>query len=276
MREIDPKCELPTKTINPPKDDPLPLNKSLPKHNYEPHFYPNSHLNICYPPPPQFHRGYHVIHFQETLSPTPYFNHDHPSTRLPSDKFSPDNDDIKVLKEKVEMLIQVAKEDTTTLRAELRREMKEYLTDLRKEGFPLDVIETKMLAMTEELMNQILPRRGCNTMDDCPMLGVELESVVWEDDEPERESENVDGEDEEMFEIEEKNVVLTKKFNSIDTCPGESSDISGGKDEACDLTIVQMFILDEETFRGGLGIEEGRKMHTIFGKLGNVCINVVY
>nr|GMD06200.1 hypothetical protein Iba_chr06bCG13720 [Ipomoea batatas] len=56
----------------------------------------------------------------------------------------------------------------------------------------------------------------------------------------------------------------------------ENSDIPGGNDEACDLTIVQMFILDEEIFRGRLGIDEGRKMHIIFGKLGNVSINDVY
>jgi len=126
------------KAITPTKVDPLPCDNPQPKYTYDQYLYPTSHLNTYYPPPLQFHERNNATYFQETPHSSPYCNHINPYERPSCEELSPTDDEIKVLKEKVEMFIQLAKEDTSKLRTEIKSEM--------KEGLSLDDIETKMLA----------------------------------------------------------------------------------------------------------------------------------
>jgi len=82
------------------------------------------------------------------------------------------------------MFVQMAKEDTINLRAEIRSEMNKHLVTLREEGLPLNEIETKMLSMTEELMKKMIPwvndpfKDDLPTMETNPMINDEMERRI--------------------------------------------------------------------------------------------------
>ncbi|XP_031112014.1 uncharacterized protein LOC116015987 [Ipomoea triloba] len=149
MKEIDPSCELALKaTIPSIIKPPIPYNPPL-THQPERHWYSHSRTNPSYSPPPQQSERY--------ISETPPFVQNFNQPILSYEYLPPANDEIQILKDKVDMFIQMAKEDTINLRNEIRSEMKKNLVALREGGLPLDEIETKMLSMSEELMKRMLP-----------------------------------------------------------------------------------------------------------------------
>jgi len=83
----------------------------------------------------------------------------------------------------------MAKEDTVKVKAEIKGELKDYLATLQEEGLPLEEVETKMLAMMEELMKMNESRANSTIIDDIPTLEANPR-IVQED-----EKENARGEE---------------------------------------------------------------------------------
>jgi len=153
MKEIDPSREPALQATIP--SIVKPPSHYNPQSNYNPerNRYSHSYTHPSYSPPPQQHDRY----FHETPPFAPKFTKSIPYER-PSCEYLPlVNDEIQTLKDKLELFIQMAKEDTIKLRDEIRSEMKKNLVTLRKEELPLDEIEAKMRSMSEELMTRMLP-----------------------------------------------------------------------------------------------------------------------
>ncbi|XP_031106148.1 metacaspase-1-like [Ipomoea triloba] len=136
-----------------PSYSPPPQQHSYTHPSYSPPPQQHSYTHPSYSPPPQQHNRY----FHETPPFAQNFTQSIPYERPSCEYHPPVNDEIKILKDKLEMFIQMAKEDTIKLRDEIRSEMKKNLVTLRKEGLSLDEIEAKMLSMSEELMKRMLP-----------------------------------------------------------------------------------------------------------------------
>lgn len=153
MKEIDPSCEPALQATIPsivkPPSHYNPLSNYNPKRNR----YSHSYTHPSYSPPPHQNDKY----LCETPPFARNFTQSIPYERPSCEYLPPVNDEIQILKDKLEMFIQMAKEDTIKLRDEIRSEMKKNLITLREEGLPLDEIEAKMLSMSEELMKRMLP-----------------------------------------------------------------------------------------------------------------------
>ncbi|XP_031095081.1 extensin-2-like [Ipomoea triloba] len=138
MKEIDLRCELVPKVIIPTKVEPPPCDNPQPKqpsYTHKPYLYPTSYPNTSYRPPPHFHEGHDAIYHYETPPYTPYHTLTNSYGSPPCEKLPPADDEIKILNEKLGVFIEIAKEDTAKLRAELKGEMKEYLVTLRWKAF---------------------------------------------------------------------------------------------------------------------------------------------
>jgi len=166
MKEIDPSCEQALQATIPSIVKPPPHYNPPSNYNLERNRYSHSYTHPSYSPPPQQHDKY----FHETPPFAQNFTQSISYERPSCEYLPPVNDEIQILKDKLEMFIQMTKEDTINLRNEIRSEIKNNLATLREEGLPLDEIEAKMLSMSEELMKRMLPQANNPFVDDHPTL----------------------------------------------------------------------------------------------------------